>query len=118
MLGHDAARAARLCGEVAHAELSRSPNRREAMVRFGADIPAVPGAIEAIALAGRDRQFGVLNRRSSRRPTDGRTIRRAIQVGFGMSVLVPGVGNRANVAILPIRARSGHQQPRWKARRL
>jgi hypothetical protein len=57
-----------------------------------------PGAIEAIALVGRDRQFGILNRRSSRRPTDGRTIRRVIQVGFGMSVLLPGVGNRANVA--------------------
>ena len=118
MLGHDAARADRLCEEVAYAELSRSPNRREAMVRFGAGIPGVPGAIEAIALADRDHQFGILNRRSSRRPTDGRTIRRVIQVGFGMSVLLPGVCNRANVATLPIRARSGHQQPRWKARRL
>ncbi len=77
-----------------------------------------PGAIEAIALVGRDRQFGILNRRSSRRPTVGRTIRRVIQVGFGMSVLLPGVGIRANVATLPIRARSGHQQPRPKARRL
>jgi hypothetical protein len=37
------------------------------MVRFGANIPGVPGAIEAIALPGRDRQFGILNRRSSRK---------------------------------------------------
>ena len=116
MLGYDAARAPRPCGEVAYAELSRSPNRREAMVRFGADIPG-PGAIEAIALAGRDRQFAILNRRSSLRPTDGRTICRVIQVGLGTSVLPPGVCNSANVATLPIRARSGHQQPRPKARR-
>ena len=85
------------------------------MVRFGADIPGVSGAIEAIALAGRDRQFGILDRRSSRRPTDGRTICRVIQVGFGMSVSLPGVGNRANVATFPIRVSSGHQQPRSKA---
>ena len=44
-------------------------------------------------LADRGRQFGILNRRSSRRQTDGRTIRRVIRVGFGMSVLLPGVGN-------------------------
>jgi hypothetical protein len=32
-----------------------------------------------------------------------------------MSVSLPGVGNRANVATFPIRVSSGHQQPRSKA---
>jgi hypothetical protein len=87
------------------------------MVRFGADIPGVLVAIEAIALAGgmkrarlegsttemrRDRQFGIRDRRASGRPTDGRTIRRVIQVGFGEHFpFVPDAASAASLEGVP-----------------